>query len=221
MTRTIVFDVNETLLDLRALDDHFTRIFGDASVRGQWFGLVLRNAMTLTITGDYHDFVAVAGASLQMVAAARDIALADHDLDTIGATMSSLPPHDDVLTNLTRLNDAGITVAALTNSPLPTAELQLTNAGIIDQFDRVMSVDAVEQFKPAPAVYRTAAARLRVPINAMMMVAAHDWDIAGAMRAGSQGAFVQRPGMVWNPLYPDPDMTGPSLTVVVDQILTS
>ena len=32
MARVCVFDVNETLLDLRALDAHFARMFGDAGV---------------------------------------------------------------------------------------------------------------------------------------------------------------------------------------------
>jgi 2-haloacid dehalogenase len=83
----------------------------------------------------------------------------------------------------------------------------------------VLSVDAVERFKPAAAVYQSAAAHLRVPINDITMVAAHDWDIAGAMRSGARGAFVQRPGMVWNPLYPPPDISGLDLDEVVDQIL--
>jgi 2-haloacid dehalogenase len=219
MTRTIVFDVNETLLDLRALDDHFVRLFGDAAVRTQWFGLVLRNALTLTVTGDYQDFVAVARASLQMVAEARDVSLSPDDLQAVATTMASLPPHQDVDRNLARLVDAGTTLAALTNSPQPTAVKQLTNAGVIDRFDEVLSVDAVERFKPAAAVYQSAAAHLRVPINDITMVAAHDWDIAGAMRSGARGAFVQRPGMVWNPLYPPPDISGLDLDEVVDQIL--
>ena len=33
MTRACVFDVNETLLDLAALDPHFERVFGNAAVR--------------------------------------------------------------------------------------------------------------------------------------------------------------------------------------------
>lgn len=59
MARVLLFDVNETLLDLRVLDPVFERAFGDASIRRHWFGLVLRNAMTLTITGDYENFIAV------------------------------------------------------------------------------------------------------------------------------------------------------------------
>lgn len=38
MARVCVFDVNETLLDMAALDPHFERLFGDATARGRWFG---------------------------------------------------------------------------------------------------------------------------------------------------------------------------------------
>jgi 2-haloacid dehalogenase len=41
-TRVIVFDSNETLLDLSALDPHFARAFGDASARDVWFKQVLQ-----------------------------------------------------------------------------------------------------------------------------------------------------------------------------------
>ena len=36
--RVIVFDVNETLLDLRALRPQFERVFGDGDVLYRWFG---------------------------------------------------------------------------------------------------------------------------------------------------------------------------------------
>ena len=38
MARICVFNVNETLLELGALDPHFERIFGDGGVRRAWFG---------------------------------------------------------------------------------------------------------------------------------------------------------------------------------------
>jgi hypothetical protein len=32
-----VFDVNETLLDLRAMDEDFAKVFGDIRSRQEWF----------------------------------------------------------------------------------------------------------------------------------------------------------------------------------------
>ena len=61
-----------------------------------------------------------------------------------------------------------------------------------------MTVDEVRRFKPAREVYEAAAKRFGVEISDMLMVAAHDWDIAGAAIAGCQTAFVQRPGVSWS-----------------------
>ena len=206
MPRVLLFDVNETLLDLRVLDPVFQRAFGDASVRQQWFALVLRNAMALTITGDYEDFLTVGAASLEMVAEQRRVTLDEAERHTIRKTMGNLPPHEDVLTNLQRLRDAGFRMAALTNSPLDAAKRQLGNAGISPLFEEIMSVEATRKFKPAREAYAHAASTLGVTTEDIRMVAAHDWDIAGAMRAGCAGAYLLRPGMALNPLYPAPDI---------------
>ena len=51
------------------------------------------------------------------------------------------------------------------------------------------------------------------------LVAAHSWDIAGALAAGCQAAFVARPGMVLSPLADPPGITGPDLAAVAQQII--
>ena len=188
-------------------------------MRKQWFGLVLRNAMALTITGDYSDFVTVGGASLQMVASAHGVSPSARDRDAIRTAMTSMPAHADVAPALQRLHDSGVRLAALTNSPHDAAVSQLTNAGLAPLFEAIMSVEDVRVFKPAAAVYEMAASRLRITTADMTMVAAHDWDVAGAMRAGCRGAYVLRPGMVLNPLYPEPDIVGPDMPAIVDQVL--
>ena len=68
MPRVCVFDVNETLLDLGALDPHFERIFGDASTRQAWFGQFLALWVTEMVTGEYKDFGTIGGGALEMVA---------------------------------------------------------------------------------------------------------------------------------------------------------
>ena len=45
MPRVCVFDVNETLLDLRALDPAFAQVFGDAGVRREWFAQMIQSAL--------------------------------------------------------------------------------------------------------------------------------------------------------------------------------
>jgi 2-haloacid dehalogenase len=64
-----------------------------------------------------------------------------------------------------------------------------------------------------------AAERLGVPIGGLRLVAAHAWDVAGALRAGAAAAFVARPGMVLDPLAPAPDVVGRDLVEVAERII--
>ena len=219
MARVCVFDVNETLLDLGALDPHFERIFGDASMRQAWFGQFLALWLTEMVTGEYKDFGTIGGGALEMVAERQGVDLSDEDKQQILGGMQELPPHPEVEENLSRLRDAGIRLAALTNSTQQVADEQINNSGFRDYFEQVLSADAVQRLKPALEPYRMAAESLGVEVGQVRLVAAHAWDVVGAMRAGCAAAFVARPGMVLNPLAEPPDVVGSDLREVADQIL--
>ncbi len=219
MKDVIVFDVNETLLDLQALDPIFRRVFGDAAVRQEWFGLVVQSALVATITDAYVDFGTVGGGALDVTASRRGISLSDEDRAEILGGMLTLPPHPEVPESLERLRDAGLRLATLTNSTARVAEAQLLNAGLRGFFERVLSVEAVRRFKPAAETYHMASRELGVETGDILLVAAHDWDIAGALRAGCTAAFIARPGMVLGPLDERPDIIGQDLREVADQIL--
>ena len=219
MSRVCVFDVNETLLDLGALDPHFERIFGDASTRQAWFGQFLALWLTEMVTGEYTDFGTIGGGALEMVAERQGVDLSDEDKQQILGSMQELPSHPEVEENLGRLRDAGIRLAALTNSTQQVADAQIENSGLRDYFEQVLSADAVERLKPAPEPYLMAAESLRVEVAQVRLVAAHAWDVVGAMRAGCAAAFVARPGMVLNPLAERPDVVGSDLREVADQII--
>ena len=220
MAGVIVFDVNETLLDLKALDPHFERIFGNKAVRGQWFAQLLRLSMVATITDTYHDFGALAGDALDMIALREGMTLANEERTQILKAIGSLPPHPEVPESLEMLQHAGFRLATLTNSPPQTLEAQMQHAGLHPYFERLLSVDAVRQFKPAHATYEYAAQELGVAVTDIRLVAAHDWDIAGAMHAGCAAAFVARPGQVLGSLQAKPDIIGADLTEVARQIVT-
>lgn len=219
MARILAFDVNETLLDLKALDPHFEHIFGDGNVRGLWFSQFIQSALVAIVTNAYAPFGQIGMAALDMIAERRGITLKSEDKQSIVQTLSNLPPHPEVQQQLQRLRNAGMRLVALTNSTLQVAETQLTNAGLRDLFEQVFSADEVKRLKPAPEPYQLPAQRMGVPIQQVRLVAAHAWDIAGAMRAGCAGAFVARPGAVLDPLAPKPDIIGADLREVAAQIL--
>jgi 2-haloacid dehalogenase len=219
MARVCVFDVNETLLDLGALDPHFERVFGEASARQAWFGQFLALWLTEMLTGEYTNFGTIGGGALEMVAKRQGVDLSDEDKQRILGDMQELPPHPEVEDALGRLRDAGIRLATLTNSTQQVADAQIDNSGLRDYFEQVLSADTVQRLKPAPEPYRMAAESLGVEVEQVRLVAAHAWDVVGAMRAGCAAAFVARPGMVLNPLAARPDVVGADLREVAAQIL--
>ena len=52
-TPTIVFDVNETLLDITTLEPLFERVFGDPTVLREWFAQLILYSQTMTLSGLY------------------------------------------------------------------------------------------------------------------------------------------------------------------------
>jgi len=221
MPTALVFDVNETLLDLGALDPHFQRVFGDAAVRRQWFQQFVANFLVTVVLGRYVDFVAIGRGALDMVADRLGKTLTDDDRKRILGTIRELPPHPEVRASLERLKAAGFRLGTLTNSTKDVAGAQMRNAGLIDLFEHVLSADEVKRLKPAAEPYRMAAERFGVPIGEVRLVAAHAWDIAGALHAGCKAAFVARPGMVLDPIHKPPDIVGRDLREVADKIIAT
>jgi 2-haloacid dehalogenase len=219
MPRVIAFDVNETLLDLRGLDAVFEETLGDRAYRPQWFQTMLQLAFVGTITGRYIDFTAAQHAALRVIAARGAVRVSSEQAERIVGAMQRLPPHPDAVPALDRLLGAGRTLITLTNSPLGIVEAQLRFAGIRDRFAHVVSADEVKRLKPAPEAYGHAAARAGTDVAGMRLVAAHAWDISGALAAGCSAAFVKRPGMALDPEGQRPDIEGSDLVEVAERIL--
>ncbi len=219
MPRIIVCDVNETLLDIGALEPHFKAVFGDGRVLHDWFATVLLYSEVATLAGPYADFGSIGGAALDMTAGARGVALSPADRSRILQGMLTLPAHPDVRDGLQTMRDAGLRLVTLTNSAPAAVQQQLANAGLASFFERSFSVDAVRRFKPAAEAYRSVADALGVPIDRLRLVAAHAWDIVGALQAGCAAAFVARPGKALYPLGPKPDIVGTDFKTVARQVV--
>lgn len=219
MNPVLAFDVNETLLDLSALDRRFEVAFGDRSVRGLWFGQMLQLSFVGVITDEYVDFTTAQRAALRMVAERRGVEISDDGVEEIVGGMRALPAHPEVRDALLRLSGAGIAMVTLTNSPLEVVEAQLEFAGIRDCFDQVLSADEVKRLKPAREPYELVAQRMSTGTRGVRLVAAHAWDISGALAAGCGAAFVARPGVIASPLGRQADIVGSDLSHVADRIL--
>lgn len=219
MPTVLAFDVNETLLDLRALDPLFRTVLGDAALRPQWFASMLQLSFVGGLTGQYVDFTSAQQAALRMTAARAGHDVGDDDVRNVVEAMRRLPAHPEVSDALTRLRSGGFRLVALTNSVLEVATAQLAYAELAPLFETVFSADEVRALKPAAAPYRMVAERCGVAAGDLCLVAAHAWDVSGALAAGCQAAFVGRSGQVPSPLGAQPHVVGADLAAVADELL--
>jgi 2-haloacid dehalogenase len=191
----LIFDVNETLLDLEVLVPHFERIFGSSAVLREWFAQLILYAEAITLTEQYVSFGELGGAVLQMIGKTRGIHITDAEIETIKDAVANMPAHPEVPAALDRLRRAGFRLFTLTNNPKKTCERQLQNAGIDAFFERQFSVDdGVRRYKPAREVYRAVEEHLGVPADRLCLIACHTWDTLGASAAGWKTVLVLRTG---------------------------
>ena len=204
----IVFDVNETLLDIETLEPLFVRLFDDRRTMRDWYAQLVLTSEALTLAGSYAPFADLGGAVLRMLGEIRAIPVEDGDVAELRSLTLGMPAHGDVLEALQRLADAGYRLVTLTNSaPDPDAS-PLERTGIAALLERQFSVDAVRRFKPAPETYRSVAQGLGLPTSALCMVAAHSWDTLGAQAVGCSAALLTRPG---NAALPIPGLVQPEI----------
>jgi 2-haloacid dehalogenase len=100
--RILVFDVNQTMLDLNALRPQFEHVFGSGSALDEWFSLLLQYSLVVTVTDAYSDFGTVGGAVLEMLASMRGVQLSAENKTRILQGVLTLPPHPDILDSLKR-----------------------------------------------------------------------------------------------------------------------
>ncbi|MEW5251381.1 haloacid dehalogenase type II [Microbulbifer sp. 2201CG32-9] len=208
--KVIIFDVNETLLDLAPLKESVgAALGGREDLLPLWFSTMLHYSLAETLSDEYHDFGEIGVAALMMVAEAQGVNLTYEEAKTAIVTpLGSLPPHADVKPGLKTLSKGDYKIVSLTNSSFKGVETQFKNAGLTDFFDKRYSVEAVRKYKPHPDTYRMVLKDMGVKPAEAMLVAAHPWDLMGAKNVGLQTVFVARPD---KPLYPN--MTAPDYVV--------
>ena len=216
----IVFDVNETLLDLDAIQPVFARIFNDPAAMRLWFANLITYSEALTLAGVYVPFTDIGAAVLRMLADTRGITVSAADGAELTDRFASMPPHPEVPGALRRLRDHGFRLFTLTDNTLAISGRQLEQGGVIDLFERRFSVDeTVKRHKPAPEAYQSVAAALGLEPGGACLIASHVWDTIGAGAAGWQTALILREGNAPLPVGPQPDHIGKDLDAIADQLI--
>jgi 2-haloacid dehalogenase len=212
----VAFDVIETLMSLEPLRSRLTEAGQPPAMLEAWYTRTLRDGLALSATGDYAPFADVAEAALRGL---THYTISDEQVAAVMAGWEELPAFPDALPAISRLTEAGLRVACLTNGSAYLTSSFVNRTGLGSVVDRVISVEEVYRWKPASVVYLYAAEVLRVPPERLALVAAHDWDCHGAKRAGLTTGWVSRKSGGFGAPFASPDVVGEDLTEVADKLL--
>jgi len=215
----IVFDVNETLLDLETMEPTFERIFGEKSAMRLWFANFIMYSAALTVARCYVPFTEIGSAVMKMLADTRGIKVDDKDKKELTEKFSTMPPHPEVPAALRKLRDAGFRLFTLTDNLLEVQTRQLEHAGIVDLFERRFSADGVKHHKPSREAYAHVEKELGVEPYQLFLIACHTWDTLGAVAAGWGAALIRRIGNDVLGVGPQPQIVGDDLNDVANQLI--
>lgn len=217
----IVFDVNETLLDMAPLKTNINTLFIEPQAFRIWFGMVLHYSLVENCTDQYHDFSTIAEAVLKMSAASLNKTVSDEDMKKALSAIKSLKAYPDVEKGLTLLKENGFRLATLTNSPENALKEQLINSNLTDHFEQALSINAIEKYKPLAETYLWAAKKLGVKPEEIIMIAAHGWDLAGATNAGLATGFIAREGQSLYTLSKKPDFEASDILEMAEKLVAT
>jgi len=215
----IVFDVNETLLDLETMEPTFERIFGEKSAMRLWFANLIMYSAALTVAGCYVPFTDIGAAVMKMLADTRGIKIDDKDKKELTEKFSTMPPYPEVPPALRKLRNAGFRLFTLTDNLLEVQTRQLERGGIVDLFERRFSADGVKHHKPSREAYAHVEKELGAKPSQFCLIACHTWDRLGAVAAGWKAALIRRVGNDVLGVGPQPQIVGDNLHDVADQLI--
>lgn len=195
------------------MGERFAEVGAPAHLAKLWFATLLRDGFALTAAGGNGNFAEIGAEVLRGLLADAGIRMdRDRAVEHVMAGMAGLGLHSDVADGVRALRAAGYRLVTLSNGAARVAEKLLAPAGVLDQFDRLLSVEAAPAWKPDRAAYHYAADACATDPGQMLLVAVHPWDIHGAARAGLGTAWINRTGAKYPDYFTAPDVTVASLT---------
>lgn len=203
--RIIFFDVVETVFSLAPLEKKLAEFNLPAGTHRLFFAQLLRDAFALSASGVFHTFSEIAKGTLTVLLDSLDHKADDAILKSILGSFSQLPCHGDVKPALEKVKHSDCKAVLLTNGSRGNTEKLVRDNGIEHLVDDIVSVEDFKIWKPQTALYHQAAKKYSCDPGNALLIAAHAWDVHGAIRAGFHGIWVQRQEAIYHPLMGSPD----------------
>jgi 2-haloacid dehalogenase len=198
--QALLFDVFGTVVDWRSsIVDELTRFGAEKRLKADWAAFtddwrgLYQPAMDEVRTGrrPWTILDVLHRESLEKLLVKHAISdLSEADKDHINRVWHRLRPWPDTVEGLTRLKSRFI-IGTLSNGNVGLLTRMAKNAGL--PWDVVLGAETARAYKPLPQAYLASAELLNLAPGQVMLVAAHNGDLAAAAKVGLATAFVARP----------------------------
>ncbi len=209
MSVAFAFDIYGTLIDTHGVVDELRKHLGDRAVEFSkiWRDKQLEYTWRRGLMGQYQNFAVCTRQSLDYTDLLLQTDLEPVVKDELLQCYRRLPAFDDVAANLATLAQADCQLFAFSNGLAEDVAGLLKQAGIDHLFDRVVSVDELQTFKPDPKVYQHLLRVTQTPADQCWLVSSNAFDVIGARAVGIKTAWLQRSkATVFDPWEMDPDV---------------
>ena len=142
--------------------------------------------------GCYRDFAVCTRDALEYTRQFMGVEFSDEQRQTLLAAYSTLPAFDDVVASLELIRAGGHKMYAFSNGLGAGVDTVITNAGIRDFFDGVVTVDDIGIFKPSPKTYEHFMSSTGSDASTAWLVSSNGFDVIGAVSVGMRAAWIQR-----------------------------
>ena len=217
--RIIFFDVVETVFSLAPLEEKLAEFNLPAGTDRLFFTQLLRDAFALSASGVFRTLPEIAKGTLTVLLHSLGHKADEGTLKEILGTFSRLPAHQDVKPALEKIRHSDCQAVLLTNGSRANTEKLVRDNGIEQLIDDIVSVEDFNIWKPQTQLYRQAALKHACAPENALLIAAHAWDVHGAIRAGFHGIWIQRQESIYHPLMDSPDEQVTNLVSAVDLAL--
>jgi len=220
MEKTLAFDVYGTLINTSGIYETLHEMMGEPAGRfmASWRDKQLEYSFRRGVMNQHTDFSVCTRNSLNYCCTRFDINLTDEQRKSLMDTYKILPAFPDVAESVASCRRAGYGVYAFSNGSASAVSGLLTHAGILDQFDGVISTEKVRMFKPSPVVYNHFLTATKSEAQHTWLISGNPFDVIGAAACGWNTAWVKR----MKEAQFDPWDYSPTITISgLDQLLTS
>lgn len=228
MIRAVLFDAYGTLFDVHSVALMAEQLFpGKGTELSQlWRAKQIEYTHLRTLSVRYKGFWDVTRDALIYALARLGLEPANETIDSLMNQYACLSAFPENLAALRQIRASGLPLGILSNGTPQMLDIAIKSAGMGSfagkpLFDHVLSVDAVSQYKTAPAAYQLGIDALGMMAKDILFVSSNGWDAAGAAWFGYTTFWINRGGQPAEQLDVQPTATGRLLSDVLAYIKQS